>query len=57
MILYAVMANSSVVQLFVAGILPGLIGAAGLMAVSYWLAVRYDYPVEEVFQLRRLWVT
>ena len=57
MILYAVMANSSVVQLFVAGILPGLIGAAGLMAVSYWLAVRYDYPVEEVFQLRRLWAT
>jgi tripartite ATP-independent transporter DctM subunit len=42
MILYAVMANSSVVQLFVAGIIPGLIGAAGLMVVSYWLAVRYD---------------
>jgi C4-dicarboxylate transporter, DctM subunit len=57
MILYAVMANSSVVQLFVAGIIPGLIGAAGLMAVSYWFAVRYDYPVEEVFQLRRVWAT
>jgi C4-dicarboxylate transporter, DctM subunit len=57
MILYAVMANSSVVQLFVAGIIPGLIGGLGLMAVSYWLAVRYDYPVEEVFQLRRLWTT
>jgi tripartite ATP-independent transporter DctM subunit len=57
MILYAVMANSSVVQLFVAGIVPGLIGAAGLMAVSFWFAVRYDYPVEEVFQLRRVWTT
>jgi C4-dicarboxylate transporter, DctM subunit len=57
MILYAVMANTSVVQLFVAGIIPGLIGAAGLMATSYWFAVRYDYPVEEVFQLSRVWTT
>ncbi len=29
MILYAVMANTSVVQMFVAGVIPGLIGAAG----------------------------
>lgn len=57
MILYAVMADTSVVQLFVAGIIPGLIGAAGLMAASYGFAVRYDYPVEEVFQLRRVWAT
>jgi TRAP-type C4-dicarboxylate transport system permease large subunit len=57
MILYAVMANTSVVQLFVAGIIPGLIGAAGLMALSFWFAVRYDYPFEEVFQLRRVWTT
>jgi tripartite ATP-independent transporter DctM subunit len=57
MILYAVMANTSVVQLFVAGIIPGLIGAAGLMALSYWFAIRHDYPVEEVFQLARLWAT
>ena len=57
MILYAVMANTSVVQLFVAGIIPGLIGAAGMMALSYWFAVRYDYPVEEVFRLRRVWET
>ncbi len=57
MILYAVMANTSVVQLFVAGIIPGLIGAAGLMAVSFWLAIRYDFPVEETFRLSRLWIT
>jgi tripartite ATP-independent transporter DctM subunit len=57
MILYAVMANTSVVQLFVAGIIPGLIGAAGLMALSYWFAIRHDYPVEEAFQLARLWAT
>jgi C4-dicarboxylate transporter, DctM subunit len=57
MILYATMADTSVVQLFVAGIVPGLIGAAGLMLASYWFAVRYDYPVEEVFRLRRVWAT
>jgi tripartite ATP-independent transporter DctM subunit len=57
MILYAVMSGSSVVQLFVAGIVPGIIGAIGLMLVSYWFAVRYDFPVEEVFQLKRVWAT
>jgi C4-dicarboxylate transporter DctM subunit len=56
MILYAVMAQSSVVQLFVAGIVPGLIGGFGLMAMAYWFARRYDWPVEEAFQLRRLGV-
>jgi C4-dicarboxylate transporter DctM subunit len=57
MILYATIADTSVVQMFVAGFIPGLIGAAGLMVLSYWFAVRYDYPVEEVFQLRRVWAT
>src|SRR3954449_10758403 len=49
MILYAVMAETSVVQMFVAGIVPGLIGAAGLMAVAYWLARRYNLPREAAF--------
>jgi len=57
MILYAVMSDSSVVQLFVAGVVPGLLGGLGLMAVAYWFAVRYDYPVEEAFQLSRVWST
>lgn len=49
MILYAVMAEASVVQLFVAGIVPGILAGVGMMALSYWYAVRYNYPVEEVF--------
>jgi tripartite ATP-independent transporter DctM subunit len=57
MILYAVMADTSVTQLFLAGFVPGLIGGLGLMAMAYWFAVRYDYPVEEVFRLSRVWET
>lgn len=54
MILYAVSAETSVEQLFVAGIVPGLLGAAGLMGVAYYFSVRYDFPVETTFNLRNL---
>lgn len=54
MIIYATSSNTSVEQLFVAGIVPGLLGAAGLMFVAYMFAVRYDLPVEEAFNKRRL---
>jgi len=54
MILYAVMSDSSVVQLFVAGIIPGVMGGLMMMVLAYWFAVRYDYPVEEVFSFTRL---
>jgi len=49
MILYAVMAETSVVQLFVAGIVPGILGGFGLMAMAYWFARRYDLPREAAF--------
>ena len=55
MVLYAVIAGTSVVKLFVAGIVPGLLGALGLALTAYGLAVRYGFPVEERFRLGRLW--
>jgi tripartite ATP-independent transporter DctM subunit len=54
MILYAVSAGTSIEQLFVAGVAPGLIGAAGLMGVAYLFARRYNLPVEAAFNLRQL---
>lgn len=54
MILYAVMAETSVVQMFVAGIVPGLMGGLGLMAMAYWFARRYNLPIEESFQWSRV---
>jgi len=57
MILYAVMSGSSVVQLFVAGIIPGLLGGLLLMGLCYYFAVKHNYPVEEAFNLGHLWTT
>jgi C4-dicarboxylate transporter DctM subunit len=54
MILYAVMAGTSVVQLFVAGIVPGIVGGFGLMGMAYWFARRYNLPIEEKFQWARV---
>ena len=38
MILYGALSDTSIVQLFVAGIVPGLLGATLLMALSYYFA-------------------
>lgn len=54
MIVYGVSANASIEQLFVAGLVPGLIGAIGLMSVAYAFAVKYNLPKEEAFNTKRV---
>ena len=54
MILYGVMSGASVVELFVAGIIPGVIGGLLMMFVAYLWARRANLPVEEAFRLKRV---
>lgn len=55
MILYAAMAQTSVVKVFVSGIIPGFLGGALMMGVSYWFARRYNFPVDSALDLHRVW--
>lgn len=54
MILYAVMSGASVVELFVAGIAPGLLGGLLLMAAAYRVAVRRGFPAAAAFEWRKV---
>jgi len=59
MIVYALMAGASVSvgDLFMAGVLPGLILAAGFMVLASWQARRRGYPLSgRKFSFRRLFV-
>ncbi len=55
MILYAVMAGTSVVQMFVAGIVPGVLAGLLMCALCYWYAVRHNHPRGDPFELKKLW--
>lgn len=55
MILYAAFADVSVVQLFVAGIVPGVIGGVAMLCLCWRLACKYNLPREDAFDPRKLW--
>ena len=54
MILYGALSDTSIVQLFIAGIIPGLIGAAMMFLVCYRYALKYGIPKEVAFSLANL---
>ncbi len=54
MIIYAWMAEESVAKVFLAGFVPGFLGGGMMMALCYYYARRYNYPVEERFSLIRV---
>lgn len=54
MILYAAFADVSVVQLFVAGIVPGVLGGFAMLCACWLLARRYNLPREAAFDLPTL---
>jgi tripartite ATP-independent transporter DctM subunit len=49
MIIYAAMADTSVVKLFISGVIPGIIGGGLMMALSYFFACKRGYPAEASF--------
>jgi C4-dicarboxylate transporter, DctM subunit len=57
MVLYAVMAQTSVVKLFVAGIVPGLLGAVAMAGAAYYHAAKFNFPREQAFRLAEVWRT
>ena len=46
MILFALTSNASIAELFVAGVLPGLLMCGGFMAACWWVGKRWNFPRE-----------
>ncbi|MDI3522008.1 MAG: TRAP-type transport system large permease protein [Bacillota bacterium] len=55
MIIYGVIAQISIGDLFMAGIVPGLLIGVGLMFVAYRVAVKRGYPTEERLSNAEKW--
>src|SRR5690606_6049155 len=51
MIIYAIAAGTSVEQTFIAGVVPVLLAGLLLMLVAYIFQRKYNFPVEEAFNL------
>ena len=56
MVIYGVMANASIGQLFAAGFLPGLTMGLALMAMIVWFSHRRGYRRDARFSVSNLWV-
>lgn len=57
MVLYAVIADQSVTQLFKNGFLPGIMMGGILIAISLRQAYKYNYPMGTAFSWKNVWVT
>ena len=54
MVIYGVMANASIGQLFAAGFIPGLMMAVALAIMVFWYSHKRGYPRDATFSVRRL---
>jgi tripartite ATP-independent transporter DctM subunit len=54
LVLYALISDTSIGYLFAAGVLPGLVMTAAMMALNTYLAHKRNFPVEPAVPLREL---
>ena len=54
MVLYALVSNTSISSLFLAGIVPGLLMGAVLMGMNAWISYRRDFGRENTVSFREL---
>ena len=56
MVIYGSMTSVSVGQMFIGGVIPGLMFVVGLMGLSYYFAARRKYAVHRRSSLKEVWV-
>ncbi len=54
MILFGAIAGESIVKLFMAGVIPGILAGVAIMATSYWLAGRGGFAESEPFAIKKV---
>lgn len=54
LILYAYVSDTSIAQLFAAGIIPGFVVCFALMLTAYLISVRKGYPIEGKFDIKNV---
>jgi len=54
MILFGAITGASIVKLFMAGVVPGVLAGAAIMGTSYWLAGRGGFAESEPFDIQKV---
>lgn len=57
LVIFGVMASASIGELFVAGIIPGLIMALALSTMVWWMSRRRGYPRDTAFDMCNVWTS
>ena len=56
MILFGAITGASIVKLFMAGVVPGILAGLAIMGTSYWLARRGGFAESDPFDIKKVWI-